>query len=156
MHRRLLKGDALAKFNTAAAARGNETVQNLVIVLNDVTTHVFPDKALTKQRLYMNRYLRKPLQTKMRQYMARINEINNYLPSFPPFGENQKFSKEDLKEQLYANLLSVFTTPMRKVKHDILTESIDATVKFCKSINCLLYTSPSPRDLSTSRMPSSA
>ena len=25
-----------------------------------------------------------------------------------------------------------------------------------KGINCLLYTSPSPRDLSTSRMPSSA
>ena len=25
-----------------------------------------------------------------------------------------------------------------------------------KDINCLLYTSPSPRDLSTSRMPSSA
>ena len=27
---------------------------------------------------------------------------------------------------------------------------------FCLSITCLLYTSPSPRDLSTSRMPSSA
>ena len=27
---------------------------------------------------------------------------------------------------------------------------------FNRSINCLLYTSPSPRDLSTSRMPSSA
>ena len=27
---------------------------------------------------------------------------------------------------------------------------------FCKGIGCLLYTSPSPRDLSTSRMPSSA
>ena len=28
--------------------------------------------------------------------------------------------------------------------------------KFIRYINCLLYTSPSPRDLSTSRMPSSA
>ena len=32
---------------------------------------------------------------------------------------------------------------------------IDAIVHFCDQ-NCLLYTSPSPRDLSTSRMPSSA
>ena len=37
----------------------------------------------------------------------------------------------------------------------------DRTVKFEKRVadifgNCLLYTSPSPRDLSTSRMPSSA
>ena len=28
--------------------------------------------------------------------------------------------------------------------------------KLMKTISCLLYTSPSPRDLSTSRMPSSA
>ena len=33
-------------------------------------------------------------------------------------------------------------------------ENIEAYAKECK--NCLLYTSPSPRDLSTSRMPSSA
>ena len=31
-----------------------------------------------------------------------------------------------------------------------------ATYTMEESINCLLYTSPSPRDLSTSRMPSSA
>ena len=29
-------------------------------------------------------------------------------------------------------------------------------VNYDQSIDCLLYTSPSPRDLSTSRMPSSA
>ena len=34
---------------------------------------------------------------------------------------------------------------------DVLDEDIDVLVEFC-----LLYTSPSPRDLSTSRMPSSA
>ena len=32
----------------------------------------------------------------------------------------------------------------------------DELVNFLGSSNCLLYTSPSPRDLSTSRMPSSA
>ena len=36
---------------------------------------------------------------------------------------------------------------------DFLT---DQEVKFLLSNSCLLYTSPSPRDLSTSRMPSSA
>ena len=34
--------------------------------------------------------------------------------------------------------------------------SFDGTVKISGAITCLLYTSPSPRDLSTSRMPSSA
>ena len=42
------------------------------------------------------------------------------------------------------------------------TEEVDNLVKRMKQsgvtdiISCLLYTSPSPRDLSTSRMPSSA
>ena len=35
--------------------------------------------------------------------------------------------------------------------------STDKTLEICSQYsNCLLYTSPSPRDLSTSRMPSSA
>ena len=32
----------------------------------------------------------------------------------------------------------------------------DAGIKDIEALSCLLYTSPSPRDLSTSRMPSSA
>ena len=35
-------------------------------------------------------------------------------------------------------------------------EITSITQKYTKIYNCLLYTSPSPRDLSTSRMPSSA
>ena len=40
---------------------------------------------------------------------------------------------------------------------DLLSEKADIVVRFQGGHNaCLLYTSPSPRDLSTSRMPSSA
>ena len=44
---------------------------------------------------------------------------------------------------------------------DINKEALDLTTAFAKKMIdqhklCLLYTSPSPRDLSTSRMPSSA
>ena len=35
-------------------------------------------------------------------------------------------------------------------------ESVDMFIDSVKQFACLLYTSPSPRDLSTSRMPSSA
>ena len=35
-------------------------------------------------------------------------------------------------------------------------KDIDLDEYLVKYVNCLLYTSPSPRDLSTSRMPSSA
>ena len=49
-------------------------------------------------------------------------------------------------DQAQAPLLG---TPINKFKH--MMKRIDP-----KDIACLLYTSPSPRDLSTSRMPSSA
>ena len=39
---------------------------------------------------------------------------------------------------------------------DRLEEKLDAKLDKAEFYNCLLYTSPSPRDLSTSRMPSSA
>ena len=43
---------------------------------------------------------------------------------------------------------------------DAIQNAVDRTAKTVKDIQsaniCLLYTSPSPRDLSTSRMPSSA
>ena len=35
-------------------------------------------------------------------------------------------------------------------------EVVDGMKKYYEVMGCLLYTSPSPRDLSTSRMPSSA
>ena len=45
-----------------------------------------------------------------------------------------------------------FLTSVKKVKKDF--DELEITLKYFN--DCLLYTSPSPRDLSTSRMPSSA
>ena len=41
-------------------------------------------------------------------------------------------------------------------KENMSQMSDDGDMATMKGMNCLLYTSPSPRDLSTSRMPSSA
>ena len=40
--------------------------------------------------------------------------------------------------------------------HPEATESMSETINLIKSLGCLLYTSPSPRDCRLSRMPSSA
>ena len=42
----------------------------------------------------------------------------------------------------------------QEVRDAVKTETDDAKLEFCKL--CLLYTSPSPRDTTASRMPSSA
>ncbi len=53
--RRVLDGDAAAVFETAAQNRGNETNDNFELVLQDVTKHIFPRRALQVQRRYMRR-----------------------------------------------------------------------------------------------------
>ena len=44
----------------------------------------------------------------------------------------------------------------RMLSLDVQSIPVPETLSFWRSAGCLLYTSPSPRDLSTSRMPSSA
>jgi len=57
-------------------------------------------------------------------------------------GENMWFGKD------------AFHFAWKKASGDV---ALAADISFLgKGVNCLLYTSPSPRDLSTSRMPSSA
>ena len=48
-------------------------------------------------------------------------------------------------------------TGLHHMVYEVVDNSIDeALAGYCKNINCLLYTSPSPRDVEESRMPSSA
>ena len=46
----------------------------------------------------MRRYLRKPQDMPVREFMNRLTEINEYLPQFPPFEENHKLSVEEIME----------------------------------------------------------
>ena len=49
--------------------------------------------------------------------------------------------------------------PLQKIRLGLLRKNATqrhGVTKWNRGITCLLYTSPSPRDLSTSRMPSSA
>ena len=65
--------------------------------------------------------------------------------------------KKDLKESL--QILQTWFSPSFPVGSFSYSHGLEAMINdnFIKSKeDCLLYTSPSPRDLSTSRMPSSA
>eukprot|EP00831_Metopus_contortus_P030127 TRINITY_DN24754_c0_g1_i3.p1 TRINITY_DN24754_c0_g1~~TRINITY_DN24754_c0_g1_i3.p1 ORF type:complete len:101 (-),score=18.71 TRINITY_DN24754_c0_g1_i3:67-369(-) len=75
-------------------------------------------------------------------------EITAKFSQFRPGYDPEKFNFDDLKKMLSFNLPKVLS-------FDVRTDSIIIS-KRKKHQSCLLYTSPSPRDLSTSRMPSSA
>ena len=66
-------------------------------------------------------------------------------PGFPRIGAVEIFRKNAAKE-------------IDDLENEVRTEieNIEAYEQTTISHTCLLYTSPSPRDLSTSRMPSSA
>ena len=69
-------------------------------------------------------------------------QINNW-------NENRKLNEQ--RKELISNLITDFTDT---------NASLDSAIKEkedqLKGMNCLLYTSPSPRDRTRSRMPSSA
>ena len=80
-----------------------------------------------------------------------------------PFGEvrdNMTFKQLKAVAKKYK---FTFSTPVKKIPKKALDiilyggdENFDVKMNYKHDLVCLLYTSPSPRDLSTSRMPSSA
>ena len=90
-----LEGDALAAFNAAADQCEGETLANLPAVVNDVTTHVFPERAARMQKRWMRRQLRKPLELSVREHVARVVEINQALEQFPMADDMEPVQKLD-------------------------------------------------------------
>ena len=94
--RRILKGDVLAAFNRFATDHGDETGAHMKQCLNDLIEHNLPKRALTYQKRAMRRFMRKPHEMSMRDFMARLTEINSYLKYFPPFAVNAELPMDEL------------------------------------------------------------
>ena len=86
--RRLLQGEALATFDNKATELGNETVAHFKECPTAVTNFIFPVRSSMLQKRYMRRFLRKPAEMTTREYVARVPELNNYLPEFPQVNGN--------------------------------------------------------------------
>ena len=79
----------------------HETAENFDLALQAVTETVFPKKALTTQKRYMRRIMRKPKDMRTRDYCARYAELNKYLEDFPPFrGKAQVLPEDEILEHL--------------------------------------------------------
>ena len=79
------------------------------------------------------------------------NEIRVVLKS----GENiEDYEYEGLKNNLIKN--NIYLGKVSRIEPSLQAAFVDFGRDRHGFLSCLLYTSPSPRDLSTSRMPSSA
>ena len=78
-----------------------------------------------------------------------IDEDPSIEKEYPPYIINRCFSGH-LDAVMFANEMNKYNFLPKRMQYDFYIN----TLRTKKS--CLLYTSPSPRDLTTSRMPSSA
>jgi len=94
--RTVFKGSANAAFLRFAADRGAETPANLLECLNDLIEHILPKRALIYQKRAMRRFMRKPADMPIKDFMSRLTEINSYLEFFPPFEADQPLPPDEL------------------------------------------------------------
>ena len=96
MARRLLKGKALSYFDESALLHGAETLIHYEEVMGDISNYAFPTRALQIQKRYMRRHMRKAPYMKMKEYMARVQELNNYLFMFPDYTNGDEIHEDEL------------------------------------------------------------
>jgi hypothetical protein len=132
MVRRLITGDTLAVFNKAAEENGNETNATFLACLQDVTNHIFPQRALSFQKRYMRCYLKKPKDMSTREFAARISELNQYLKQFPPFEANQDIDDEEIIDIIEFGIPNSWQRNMVLQGFDPMDSTLADLVAFCK------------------------
>ena len=94
--RRLMDGDALSHFENFVTAEAlTQTVNNFTRAMEAVGKHVFPAQAAKLQKRYLRRFVRKPIGMSSRMFVARVQELNNYLPFFPSQVPGEPISRLD-------------------------------------------------------------
>eukprot|EP00957_Ditylum_brightwellii_P037923 2868569-Ditylum_brightwellii.AAC.1 len=84
----LLKGNVLTVFEQAEITHGNQTVTNFELCLDDVAKHVFLGKSGQIQKCYIRRNICYNRGTTMKEWVARVSELNGYLKDFSTHNRN--------------------------------------------------------------------
>jgi len=135
MARQVLQGSALESFNKAATELGAETNANYELSLEAVTREVFPQRALQVQRRYMRRFMRKPRDMKIREYINRVVQINMWLDQFPGAGAgNGRMGEDELLDILEFAIPMAWQKEMAKQGFVPMDESITAFTEFCERL----------------------
>jgi hypothetical protein len=134
--RRVFKGDTLATFNAAAAIAGAEMIANYQQAMQALTRHVFPHCTYATQKRYMRGFLCKPLGTPIRDFVARLVEMNNYLPQFPPQqlggAVGVVLDDEELKEVGEFSIPASWQKGMVQHGFDPADHTLNELIEFCE------------------------
>ncbi len=138
MARRLFIGEALTSFNNASTLIGPETAENLDTVLKQVAGSVFPLRAYAIQKQAMRRFMRKPRDRGIREYVDRILELNDYLVYFPTkTGEADatRLPDEEILDILVFGIPNSWQKKMVELGFDSLSHTPNEFIEMCERIS---------------------
>ena len=124
-------------FKNAATAVTTETNETFKQVIKVVTEHVFPKLAHQKQKLYMRRFLKKPRDLTVKQFVERVIHINELLERFPDPSSTRTASKmpeDEILDLLEASMPYAWQKHMRLQGFKPLESTIKEFVEFCERL----------------------
>jgi hypothetical protein len=134
--RRLMDGDALSHFENFVTAEAlTQTVNNFNKAMEAVGRHVFPAQAAKLQKRYLRRFVRKPIGMTSRMFVARVQELNNYLPFFPeqvPGEPIQKLDDDEIIDLMEFGVPRSWQKKMEEHSFDSTNTTIGEFLAFCE------------------------
>ena len=138
MLKRLLKGKALTDFGRIFTDESyTNTMPNVKAMIGKLTTNLFPERALQKQRRGLRRYIKKPLDMRTSSFYARLVEMNEQLEHFPGGDATSKLGDDELIEILEFSLPKTWRMHMTLSRFICTEKSVKEILDFCKEIEGL-------------------
>ena len=130
MMRNLLRSDCLRVFNQGAVEAGEVSDESFLACTHKLVTYCFPKNGLAIQKRYMRRFIRKPLDMKVRDFYVRILDLRNRQSSFPPFAEGQKMGMDELKEIIEFGCPATWQKEIYRQGFDVSNKTLEQLVDF--------------------------
>ena len=114
MTRNLVVGESLWVFEKNTWDRGTETNANYKLVMKYFITNFFPPNTLQRQKRYLQRWLYKPRNTKIRDFIFYIDKMVEYFRKFPPYVVGQRLHDYEI-----LNLVEFFPKGVAKISNHL-------------------------------------
>ena len=143
----LIRGEALQVFENSENQLDFKTNNDdFVKAVQKLTEYFFPIRALETQKRFMRRNLLKVRGQTIREFVARIQELNSKLEQFPPFKPDQAFKDDKLVEIIEYSLPAVWQRKMRIQGFVPQDKTVLEILKFCERMEIV---EALPRGLTT-------
>eukprot|EP00957_Ditylum_brightwellii_P125969 9603983-Ditylum_brightwellii.AAC.1 len=108
-------------------------VPHFELCLDDVTAHVFPEKAGQTQKRYMRRNIRYSRETTVKEWVAQVLELNGYLKDFHATNGNptQPLDEDELLDILEYRVPASWHREFTVQGFDPVDQGLQKFVDFC-------------------------